>query len=59
MTTAYELEIRAHCPQAKIVFDLFHVVAKYGREVIDRVQVDQANTLRRHRPSRRVIESSR
>lgn len=30
MTTAYELEIRDHCPQAEIVYDLFHVVAKYG-----------------------------
>jgi len=42
MTTAYELEIREQCPQAEIVFDLYHVVAKYGREVIDRVRVDQA-----------------
>ncbi|MBO2006685.1 hypothetical protein J4732_05715 [Serratia marcescens] len=24
-----------------MVYDLFHVVAKYGREVIDRVRVDQ------------------
>ena len=38
MTTAYELEIKAHCPNAEIVFDLFHVIAKYGREVIDRVR---------------------
>ena len=59
MTTAYELEIRAHCPQAEIVYDLFHVVAKYGREVIDRVRVDQANRLRQDRPARRVIKSSR
>lgn len=59
MTTAYELEIKAHCPQADIVFDLFHVVAKYGREVIDRVRVDQANQLRHDRPARRVLKSSR
>lgn len=59
MTTAYELEIRAHCPNAEIVFDLFHVVAKYGREVIDRVRVDQANQLRHDKPARRVIKSSR
>ncbi len=36
MTSAYELEIREHCPPAEVVFDLFHVVAKYGREVIHR-----------------------
>lgn len=59
MTTAYELEIKAHCPQAEIVFDLFHVVAKYGREVIDRVRVDQANLLRADRPARKVLKSSR
>jgi transposase len=59
MTTAYELEIKAHCPQAEVVYDLFHVVAKYGREVIDRVRVDQANQLRHDRPARRVLKSSR
>lgn len=59
MTTAYELEIKAHCPQAEIVYDLFHVVAKYGREVIDRVRVDEANRLRQDRPSRRVMKTSR
>lgn len=59
MTTAYELEIKAHCPNAEIVFDLFHVVAKYGREVIDRVRVDEANRLRQERGARKVIKSSR
>lgn len=52
-------QIRANCPNAEIVYDLFHVVAKYGREVIDRVRVDQANTLRHDKPARRVIKSSR
>jgi transposase len=59
MTTAYELEIKAQCPNAEVVFDLFHVVAKYGREVIDRVRVDQANTLREDRAARRVLKSTR
>lgn len=59
MTTAYELEIREHCPLAEIVYDLFHVVAKYGREVIDRVRVDQANQLRHDKPARRVLKSTR
>ena len=43
----------------KIVFDLFHVVAKYGREVIDRVRVDEANRLRHDRPARRLVKSAR
>ena len=59
MTTAFELEIKAHCPNAEIVYDLFHVVAKYGREVIDRVRVDEANRLRDDRPARRVVKTSR
>ncbi len=59
MTTAYELEIKAHCHNAEVVYDLFQVVAKDGREVIDRVRVDQANKLRHDRPARRVIKSSR
>jgi transposase len=58
-SSTYELEVRARCPQAEIVFDLFHIVAKYGREVIDRVRVDEANRLREDRAARRVVKSSR
>ena len=49
MNAGYEREVLAHCPHAEIVYDLFHVVAKYGREVIDRVRVDRANELRADR----------
>lgn len=59
MNTAFDLEVQQHCPNAQIVYDLFHVIAKYGREVIDRVRVDQANALRQDRPARRVIKRSR
>jgi transposase len=59
MNTAYDLEVKQHCPQAEVVYDLFHVVAKFGREVIDRVRVDQANLVRRDKPQRRLIKSSR
>ena len=38
MSAAYEEEVRERCPKAKIVWDLFHVVAKYGREVIGSYQ---------------------
>lgn len=58
-SSTYELEVRRHCPQAEIVFDLFHIVAKYGREVIDRVRVDEANRLREHRSARQVVKSAR
>lgn len=59
MNTAYEEEVRAHCPHAVIVYDLFHVVAKYGREVIDRVRVDEANRVRRDKAARKVIKGAR
>jgi transposase len=45
MNTAFDLEVRQHCPNARVIYDLFHVVAKYGREVIDRVRVDEATQL--------------
>jgi transposase len=59
MNTAYEQEVRAHAPQARLVYDLFHVVAKYGREVIDRVRVDEANRLRADRRGRRLVKGAR
>jgi transposase len=59
MNTALDLETQHHCPQARIVYDLFHVVAKFGREVVDRVRVDQANQLRHDKPARKVIKRSR
>jgi transposase len=55
MSAAYGEELRARCPNAQVVYDLFHVIAKYGREVIDRVRVDEANRLRGDRPARRSL----
>ena len=59
MSASYGPEVRARCPQAELVFDLFHVVAKYGREVIDRVRVDEANRLRQDHPARHLVKSAR
>jgi transposase len=67
MSTAYFEEVRAQCPHVTLVYDLFHVVAKYGREVIDRVRVDEANRIaqaagpndRATRARRRVIKGTR
>ena len=58
MNTAYDLEVRQHCPNARVIYDLFHVIAKYGREVVSRVRVDAANQLRHDKPARRVIKRS-
>lgn len=67
MWRPYLAEVRAHCPQAAVVYDLFHVVAKYGHEVIDRVRVDETNRLAcaqgptdlATRAKRRVIKGTR
>jgi len=67
MNEAYEFETRAHCPAVTIVYDLFHVVAKFGREVIDRVRIDETNRIaragrptdERTRARRRVIKGTR
>jgi len=59
MNGAYEEEVRYQCPLVEIVFDLFHVVAKYGREVVDRVRVDEVNRLRDDRPARKVLKGAR
>nr|WP_255619241.1 transposase [Vogesella sp. XCS3] len=59
INTAFDLAVKAHCPKARVVYDLFHVVAKYGWEVIDRVCVDEANRLCDDRSARRVIKQSR
>jgi len=59
MNAGYMEEVKARCRHAEIVYDLFHVVAKYGREVIDRVRVDEANRLRQDRPARHLVKSSR
>ncbi|MFL6697950.1 MAG: ISL3 family transposase [Vitreoscilla sp.] len=59
MNAGYAEEVKAQCPQADIVYDLFHVIAKYGRQVIDRVRVDQANRLRHDKPARKLVKSSR
>lgn len=40
MWEAFIKSVREHCPQAKIVFDLFHIVKAYG-EVIDAVRREE------------------
>jgi transposase len=59
MSVAFEEEVRKWCPKAQIVYDLFHIVAKYGREVIDRTRVDEANRLRHDKEARKLVKGSR
>ena len=59
MHAPWENAVKRQCPKAEIVYDLFHVVAKYGREVVDRVRVDEANRLKADPRKRKVIKGSR
>ncbi|WP_348815906.1 transposase [Halomonas sp. H10-59] len=59
MNSAFDLEVKDQCPNAEVVYDRFHVMAKYGREVMDRVRVDQANQLRDDKAARKIIKGSR
>jgi transposase len=58
MNGAYEAEVKEQCCRAKIVYDQFHVVAKYGREVIDVVRTSEAKR-QTNRGERQVIKGSR
>lgn len=59
MHAAFEAEVREHCPQAEIVYDQFHVVAKYGKEVIDRIRVNEANRLKDDPKGRELIKGAK
>jgi transposase len=57
MAPGYRVAVKAACPQAALVYDLFHVVAKYSREVVDRVRSHEA---KKHTgPDREWIKGSR
>ncbi len=58
MNGAYAAEVQDQCSDAEIVYDLFHMVAKYGREVIDKVRASEAKR-QTNRGARKVIKSSR
>lgn len=41
MWPAYEEATREYCPNAEIVYDPFHIIAAYGREVIDKTRAQE------------------
>ena len=59
MSHAFRAEVQRHCPKAEIVYDLFHVVAKYGKEVVDAIRVSEANRLREDKPARKLIKGAK
>jgi len=57
MWKPYEEATREHCPNAEIVYDPFHLIAAYGRDVIDKVRVQE--TRKAHGRQLEVIKGSR
>lgn len=58
MWDPFEKAIRLHLPRARVVFDLFHVVAGYHREVLDEVR-KAAYRKTRDEGNRHFIKGSR
>lgn len=57
MWKPYEAEFRAQCPQGEIVYDRFHLLSKFGRDVVDRVRADEVKLL--EGDERKVIKGSK
>jgi transposase len=57
MSPPYRHGLNIWVPHAAIVYDFFHVVAKYGCEVIDKIRSQQVN--RHAGPDRKFIKGSR
>lgn len=57
MAAGYREAVAEACPQAALVYDLFHAVAKFSREVVDRVRVDESK--KRNEAGRRLVKGSR
>jgi hypothetical protein len=56
---AYEQEVPAQCLHAEIVYDLFHVLARCRRQVIDRLRANEANRPKGDRKARKAVKSAR
>ena len=61
----YTAQVQRFCPQAALVYDAFYLIARYGQEVVDRVQIDETNRIARAagdgvvRDAKRVITGTR
>jgi len=58
MAGAYRKAMAEAVPHATLVYDLFHVAAKYSREVVDRVRVDESKKMKTE-SGRRLVKGSR
>jgi transposase len=57
MWKPYLKATKRHCPNAVAVFDPFHIIQSYGRDVVDRVRIDEYRKATAEQ--RQVIKGSR
>ena len=57
MAAGFRNAVEKACPHAALVYDLFHVVAKYSREVVDVVRLAEAK--KQDEAGRKLIKGSR
>ena len=57
MASGFRSAVEKACPHAALVYDLFHVVAKYSREVVDVVRTEEAK--KQDEAGRKLIKGSR
>ena len=59
MNTAFDLEVKQHCPQAEVVYDLFPRGGSLWPRGGGPGAVEQANALKSDKPARKVVKSAR
>jgi transposase len=59
MWPAFEAEVRMHCPSAEIVFDQFHIVANFGKDVIDKVRTSEVYRVKDDKAARELIKGAK
>jgi len=57
MASGFRNAVESACPYAALVYDFFHVVAKYSREVVDVVRLEEAK--KQDEAGRKLIKGSR
>jgi transposase len=57
MASGFRNAVENACPHAALVYDFFHVVAKYSREVVDVVRLEEAR--KQDEAGRKLIKGSR
>jgi transposase len=55
MLGSYRAAVERYCPNARIVYDLFHVVVKYGKQVVRHVKAAQTKALEARDPLRKAM----